>query len=198
MSLIDVNHCTHDYVLVENNSKTDGIDSFHCQENGLKWSITVNELKNSTTVDWDGFVCKTRDSTFVFITVNGSAGGGNKTQSSMLNFSTQLVKQTVRWEIRCFPLFIFIFTELQTAVCVHRYPASSAQHRQRLLEAGAGLSLHVYSDAERRGSRAGETHTHTPELSLQDQRHATRHRLKQQMHVTAVVRPSHMHCSDMK
>lgn len=34
VSLMDVNRSTHDYVLVENNSKTDGIDSFHCQENG--------------------------------------------------------------------------------------------------------------------------------------------------------------------
>ncbi len=48
-------------------------------------------------------------------------------------------------------------SELQAAVCVHRYPASFAQHREGLLASGSGLSLHIDRDAKRRGSGAGQT-----------------------------------------
>ncbi|CAF88169.1 unnamed protein product, partial [Tetraodon nigroviridis] len=41
--------------------------------------------------------------------------------------------------------------ELQAAFGLHRHPASSAQHGQRLLAPGAGLPLHVHRHAERRG-----------------------------------------------
>lgn len=41
-----------------------------------------------------------------------------------------------------------IFPELQAAVCVHRDAAPFAQHSQGLLEAGAGLPLHVRRDAQ--------------------------------------------------
>lgn len=46
-------------------------------------------------------------------------------------------------------------TELQATICFHRYPASFAQHCKRLLEAGPGLPLHIYSNAEWRGSCPG-------------------------------------------
>lgn len=38
--------------------------------------------------------------------------------------------------------------ELQTARCLHRYPASSAQHRQRLLAPGVRLWMYQFGDAE--------------------------------------------------
>lgn len=47
-------------------------------------------------------------------------------------------------------------TELQAAICVHRYPAPLAQHGQRLLEAGAGLPLHLHSDAQWRRPSTGK------------------------------------------
>lgn len=57
-------------------------------------------------------------------------------------------------------MFLFLSvhqSELQAAVRVHRYPASFAEHSEGFLEAGSGLSLHVYRHAERRGSRSGES-----------------------------------------
>lgn len=38
--------------------------------------------------------------------------------------------------------------ELQTACCVHRYPASFAQHRQRLLASGLRLRMYQFGDVE--------------------------------------------------
>lgn len=50
-----------------------------------------------------------------------------------------------------------ISPELQTAVCVHRDATPFAQHSEGLLEAGAGLPLHVHRDAQRRRPGAGKT-----------------------------------------
>ena len=63
-------------------------------------------------------------------------------------------------------LFLYFPPELQAAVCIHRDPAPFAEHSEGLLETGAGLPLHVHSDAQRRGPSAGKPdlihgHKHT-------------------------------------
>lgn len=50
-----------------------------------------------------------------------------------------------------------ILSELQAAVCVHSDATPFAQHSEGLLEAGAGLPLHVHRDAQRRRPGAGKT-----------------------------------------
>lgn len=47
-----------------------------------------------------------------------------------------------------FHYFSAFDAELQAAVCIHRDPAPIAKYSEGFLEAGAGLSLHIHSDAE--------------------------------------------------
>lgn len=60
--------------------------------------------------------------------------------------------------MRCYMVLCWLLStvELQTASSLHRDPAPSAQHGQRLLEAGAGLPLHLYSDAQWRRPSTGK------------------------------------------
>lgn len=56
--------------------------------------------------------------------------------------------------------------ELQAAVCIHSDPAPVAKHGEGFLEIGAGLPLHIHSNAQRRRPSPGKPdlilkHTHT-------------------------------------
>lgn len=55
----------------------------------------------------------------------------------------------------CLVSTLLPFVELQATICFHRYPASTTQHCKRLLEASAGLPLHIYSDAKWCGPCSG-------------------------------------------
>lgn len=63
--------------------------------------------------------------------------------------------------------------ELQAAVCIHSDPAPVAKHSEGFLETGAGLPLHIHSNAQRRWPSPGK-----PDLIMctWTHRHILRHK----------------------